>query len=246
MLIKSSIEEYPVELRKFYVEDINIRASDGSIILYVPKDRISDLAEKGYISKLQLENLAKKLSEKYSVKTEVVYTNSETLEQLRKGLEAKIKNEFNDFMDDVFLTFHSAKRVSVWISSNKLPEVSKEGVTTFITSILSPLNIIVSIINWVDSKHELPSLMELVVSTKKIQPAILDDYVRELKDKYESIEAKWVNRHLDKLIKKKLLSRDNNTKRYSLTGQGLTIIPNIKSRDNSDILRVLDLGRRKW
>lgn len=246
MLTKTSIVEYPAKLRKLCVEELNIRASDGSIILYVPKDRISDLATKGYVTKLQLENLVKKLSEKYSVKAEVVYTKSDSLENLRKGFEAQITSEFENIVDDVFLTFQSAKRLSIWISADSLSSENRILISKFISSILLPLEITVTEINWVDAVSELPSLMELVVATKKIQPATLDDYVLELKDKYQMLDAKWVNRHLDKLIKKKLISRDNQTKQYSLTGRGLTVIPNIKSRKNSDILRALDLGKRKW
>lgn len=246
MLTKSSIVEYPLELRKFCVEELNIRASDGSIILYVPKESTSDLAAKGYVTHVQLKNLAKKLSKKYSVKVEVVYTKSDSFENLRKGFEAQIKSEFQNIVGDVFVTFQSAKSLSVWISANNLPDEKKMLVSKFVSSILSPLEISVTEINWVDAVRELPSLMELIIATKKIQPAILDNYVSELRDKYQLIDVKWVNRHLDKLIKKKLISRDNQTKQYALTGKGLSAIPNIRSRKNSDILRALDLGKRKW
>ncbi|WP_214657216.1 hypothetical protein, partial [Vibrio anguillarum] len=63
---------------------------------------------------------------------------------------------------------------------------------------------------------------------------------------YEHVEGRWLNRQLDKLIKKEVVVREQETATYSLTFKGLNVLPSISSRINSDIVRALDLGRRKW
>jgi predicted transcriptional regulator len=84
--------------------------------------------------------------------------------------------------------------------------------------------------------------MEILIALKETQPISLEN----LNSKLRLTDPKWLNRQLDKLIKKSLLVRDNSSKQYALTGKGLGIIPNITNNSNSDIKRALSLGYRKW
>jgi hypothetical protein len=240
------ITEFSSIQRDYFISDIAIRASDGTIILYVLKDRVSEKVQKGYVSRTQLENLTKKLSQKYSAESEVVYIKSQNLEELGKGFEVLLKGRFQDEIDDVSLTFLTAQKVNVWLKATEANDIKRKQLRDFLVSILSPANIDIVAIQWVTSEDDIPSLMVLMLMAKKIQPANLDCYMAELSKSYFRLNKSWINKQLNKLIKKKLLIRDPETKQYALTGSGLMVIPNSLSRSSSDIVRALDLGRRKW
>jgi hypothetical protein len=63
---------------------------------------------------------------------------------------------------------------------------------------------------------------------------------------YPALRIDGLNKQLDKLIKKKFLIRERDTETYVMTALGLNLLPQIASRNSSDIVRALDLGRRKW
>lgn len=232
--------------RDYFVSDVIIRTSDGAIILYVPKDRVSEKIQKGFVSKTQLKNLAKKLAHKYSVESEIIYIKSAKLEEVSKGFETLLKAKFKDEIEDVSITFLTGQIANVWLTANEISNDKKKHIKEFLSSVFSPVNIDIASVQWISSEKELPSLVELLLTTKKIQPANLSCFRAELSKVYFQLDETWVNRQLDKLIKKKLIVRESETQEYALTGLGLMVIPNTLSRSNSDIVRALDLGRRKW
>lgn len=93
---------------------------------------------------------------------------------------------------------------------------------------------------------ELPSVIEILSKTKKLQPVKREHLYANLRENYSSLQEVWLNKQLDRLIKKRFLVREQETQTYALTAHGLNVLPQIAGRNNSDIVRALDLGRRKW
>lgn len=232
--------------REYFVSDINIRSSDGVIVLYVPNERVSEVVRTGFVSKRQLENLAIKLTEKYSVDVEFIYIEANKLEQLGQGVEILLKAKYGDLIEEIDFTFLTAFKVNAWIKTKNLDESQKKIIESYLVSIFFDSDVTDVDVQWVGEIDRLPSFIEILIMTKRLQPGLLNTYVSNLSDDYQNINEKWLNRQLDKLIKKDLIVRDSTTKEYSLTGKGLSVIPNILSRTNSDIARALALGRRKW
>lgn len=232
--------------REYFISDINIRSSDGVIVLYVPNERVSEVVRTGFVSKRQLENLATKLTEKYSVNVEFIYTEANKLEQFGQGVETLLKAKYGNLIEEIDITFLTASKVNAWIKNKNLDESQKKIIESYLISIFFDSDVTDVDVQWVGEIDRLPSFMEVLIMTKKLQPVLLSTYVSNFSADYQSINDKWLNRQLDKLIKKGLVIRDNTTKEYSLTGKGLGVIPNVLSRTNSDISRALDLGRRKW
>jgi hypothetical protein len=51
------------ELQKdYFISDVSIRTSDGTIVLYIPVERVSENAKSGFVSRRQLDNLCCKLN----------------------------------------------------------------------------------------------------------------------------------------------------------------------------------------
>lgn len=224
------------------ISEIAERSSDDSFILHIPIDRVSESAKEGYISRIQLEKLLKNLNEKFSHKFDFLHVESEKLNNLVKGIDLILKAEFGDFIEDINFTFLSAEKINLEIYIQNLDADTQSNLDKFIISVFETSNIQVANIEWIGEIEEYPSVMEILIALKETQPISLEN----LNSKLRLTDPKWLNRQLDKLIKKSLLVRDNSSKQYALTGKGLGIIPNITNNSNSDIKRALSLAYRKW
>ena len=224
------------------ISEIAERSSDDSFILHIPIDRVSESAKEGYISRIQLEKLLKNLNEKFSHKFDFLHVESEKLNNLVKGIDLILKAEFGDFIEDINFTFLSAEKINLEIYIQNLDADTQSNLDKFIISVFETSNIQVANIEWIGEIEEYPSVMEILIALKETQPISLEN----LNSKLRLTDPKWLNRQLDKLIKKSLLVRDNSSKQYALRGKGLGIIPNITNHSNSDIKRALSLGYRKW
>ena len=246
LLSKAILKELEDSQYKDYISEIAERPSDGSFILHIPIDRISEKVKDNHISKNQLETLLKNLTEKFSKNFESLNIESERLSNLVKGIDLILKAEFNEFVENTNFTFLSAERVNVEIFIHNLDEDTKLTISSYLISLFEKSNIKVANIEWIGDIEEYPSSMEILISLKEMQPISLEHFLDHLNSEFKSIDQKWLNRQLDRLIKKGLLVRDNISKQYALSGNGLGVIPNISNNSNSDIKRALSLGYRKW
>ncbi|UXI04690.1 hypothetical protein [Photobacterium sp. TY1-4] len=230
---------------EYFISDVIVRTSDGCVVLYVPKDKISERAQKGFVSLKQLDNLQRKLKQEYDVDSELILSDSDSLAKMSEGFETLLKTTFPDIIDGAQVYFLNSQKVSVTIKFSDAVEINKkETIETFLKTILTSAKIEVQSLQW--DEIELPSLIELLTVTKKLQPVKLKQVYDCLHEGYPSLQENWLNKQLDKLIKKRFLVREQATETYALTAHGLNVLPKIASRNNSDIVRALDLGRRKW
>ncbi|AFV84415.1 hypothetical protein [Alteromonas mediterranea] len=245
MLEHPPIPNFDKVRAEYCISDFITRSSDGILVLYVPKDKVSDKAQKGFVSLKQLENLQSKLKREFGTSTEIVLLDVDSLTKVSEGFVALLKSTFQDIITDAHISFLNAHRVSATIVLTEFVENSKkDAVEAFLTAILTPAHIELQAVQW--DEVELPSLIEILTTTKKYQPVKLDNLDNFLSKNYPALRIDWLNKQLDKLIKKKLLVRERNTETYAMTALGLNLLPNIVSRNSSDIVRALDLGRRKW
>lgn len=243
---KVLLEELKNVQDKYYISKIEERSYDNAIILYISIDHLSETVRSGAVSKLQLELLIRNLSTKYSTKLEILYIESHRLNDLAKGIELILKAQFNNFIKSINLTFLSSEKVTAEIFTQNLDQNNKLSIAAYLTSTFKSSNIEVENIEWLGDIDQYPSTMEILIALKKMQPISLEYFLENLNADFKTIDQKWLNRQLDKLIKKGLLIRDNISKQYALSWQGLSIIPNVSNISNSDIKRALSLGRRKW
>ncbi|HGV3500432.1 TPA: hypothetical protein ACNGY8_006185, partial [Klebsiella michiganensis] len=93
-------------------------------------------------------------------------------------------------------------------------------------------------------KNPEPTMMMILRTAKKCQPFDLPMLFNELDNGDYHVESlDWLNGKLDNLRKKGFLLR-NHDGSYRMTLAGLEIVPVSKSRQSSDIERVLYLARK--
>ncbi len=233
---------------EFFISDIVFRSSDGYLVVYVSKDRVSEKSKPGFISVQQLSNFQSKIRQKYDVSCEVVLIDSEDLDALGKGFEFLLKNTFPNFIQGVKITFLNSQNANIRIQIPDSNDVNKKNVENFLISILTTASIETMMLQWIEEKETLPTLIELLLEIKKLQPVTIKSIAISLSEDYQSLQEKqsWLNKQLDKLIKKHLIVREQVQATYCLTAQGLNVLPKVLNRNSSDIVRALDLGKRKW
>ena len=241
MLNTHLLEELNNIKDQYYIYKMETREYDNSVILHISIDRLSKRDKGNHVSKLQIENLVKNLSSKYENRIEVLYTESERLNNVLKGIELLLMANFSE-INKVNFTLLSAEEVSTEIYLDNLNEDKKDSIKKFIEPLFHNSQIEVVNIEWIGDIEEYPSSIEILIALKEVQPVSLEN----LNSKLNLRDIRWLNRQLDKFIKKDLLVRDKASEQYSLTGKGLGIIPSIPNYSNSDIKRALSLGYRKW
>lgn len=230
---------------QFFISDVVVRTSDGHVVLYVPKNKVRETAQKGFVSLKQLDNFQRKLKREYNLNTELILTDSDSLAKVGEGFETLLKTTFSGIVDEVQISFLYAQKANVTIKLSGFVENNqKETIKLFLDTVLTAAQIEVQSLQW--DEIELPSLIEILTITKRIQPVQLERMHAHLLEEYPSIKADWLNKQLDRLIKKRFLVWEQGTKTYITTAHGLNVLPKIVSRNNSDIGRALELGRIKW
>ncbi|MBF4438227.1 hypothetical protein ERJ77_27840, partial [Vibrio anguillarum] len=116
MLDKTEFPELEELLKSYFVSDVTIRSSDDCYVLYVPKDCVTDVARKGFVSKKQLSNLQERLNEQYNISSEVLLTDSDKLDKLKSTFETLLRVTFPEDIADCSFTFLTAQSVSVEIN----------------------------------------------------------------------------------------------------------------------------------
>ncbi|WKT72200.1 hypothetical protein [Acinetobacter variabilis] len=246
MLSNPTISELQKRQQEFYIADIRLRSSDGAVILYFDINHVSEQIKTNHISHIQINNLIKKLNQDGIEKVEVIYIQSDRLESLAKGFELILESQFSEFIENAELSFLSSEKVNVWLKMRVLDDNTKLTIESFLKNILNESNINYFDIHWIGEQEDFPSVMKILIDIKILQPISLENYFNYLLPNFDHITSRWLNRELDKLIKKGFITREAITASYSLTAKGLLIIPNVPSNSNSDIKRALSLGRRKW
>ena len=242
----SFLKSHPEIQREYFISDMNFREADNTLVLYVPIESVVEKVQSGFVSVKQLEAFQKKLTEKYSVQTQVIFTASDKFDDIAQATELLLKANFKDLLEEINFTFLSAEKVNVWIKITSIETEQQKTVESFINSTLSGSGFSVFDFHWVKDESKLPSAIDILLAIKLYQPLKLDKFIDYFSRKYSDVNSKWLNRQLDKLIKRKLVVRDKVSEAYSLTGVGLGVIPQRIGRGSFDIARALDLGRRKW
>ncbi|MEH6457060.1 MAG: hypothetical protein V7749_12090 [Cocleimonas sp.] len=246
LLKKENISEFPSELARIFASDLQIRSTDGSILLYIPKDKVAETGGKGFVSSRQIKNVSAKLEDKYGVLVHVIYLKSRKVESLESGLLQMLNQRFNGSVDQLYMSVSDSFEVNSWISVSNLTEPLKCEIYKVYSHLLSESSMKLKDVHWNDSEASLPSLPSILKATKNLQPATLQSVTRTLMEDYSDVSDVWLNKQFDKLIKKGFVIREHSFKSYSLTAAGLSLIPNAFNRNGSDITRALALGKRKW
>jgi len=235
------------ELRKdYFISDVNIRSSDGTLVIYISVERVSENARAGFVSRRQLDNLSWKLAEKYLIPVSIQITPSSKFEKIGQAAELLLKAKFSEIVEEANFSFWSSEKVNAWIKLSVQTTDSISEIETYLKLILGESGFQFLSCQWVSENSSLPTPINILIILKRLQPINIEGFIGNLITDYRDINAKWLNRQLDKMLKKQLIIRDKVTGNYALTGLGLGLIPSRRSKHSSDVARALELGKRKW
>ncbi|WP_445428014.1 hypothetical protein [Alishewanella sp. HL-SH05] len=246
MLDIADIAELPELQKDYFISDVNIRTSDGAIVLYMSIEHVSENTKPGFVSRRQLDNLSSRLAEKYLVPTAVIMAPSPKLEKIGQAAELLLKAKFDEIVEEANFSFLSSEKVNAWIKLTRITADSTAELESYLQSILNESGVQFLSCQWVGENSTLPTPINILIVLKRLQPLNIEGFIGYFITNYRDINAKWLNRQLDKMLKKQLIIRDKVTGNYALTGSGLGLIPSVRSKYNSDVARALELGKRKW
>lgn len=231
--------------KNYYIHDVRIRVNDNVLLLYVLREKVGIKVAPGVTSERQLHNIQKKLAKEYDVNVEIIYVNSESHELLESACLEILNQRFNKIISALYISFINNSVVDIWLASEELTKELKEDIANSINQILKEANLELKNIQWINSIFELPSLLYILKTVKIFQPITLEELLIKITVDFQNISDKWLNGMLDKLRKKKLLSREK-VGSYQLTELGLSALPSLASSNSLDIQRALALGGKKW
>ena len=242
------------ELDRYYVQNIEVSPSEDALYLCIPVDRISTKAGHGLVSEKQLELLTGRLAHKFSVDIKVKKLIPDTLNQIARKSWQMVELMLEDQLSSMEINFVNSLEANVWIYAEIPADQKKCLIENVIASALSEVGVNEIEYRWVEVEVEeekaesesKPSPIMLMTLVKIIQPAGIEKYVSWYKGQGVNVSPGWVNRQLDKLIKRGLVVREPKVGLYSLTAKGMSHLPRQVTRNSHDVRRALELGRRKW
>ncbi|AQL21996.1 hypothetical protein BBD64_17190 [Klebsiella variicola] len=216
-----------------------------TILLDIPINRLSPAAKNGFITKRQVSNITKKIESELSVKVLVSYSTSQSKLDIEAGLKALAKANFKGKkIIDLDVSFEDVKNASVYIFSMNMSDEDKEKWGLLAGDYFSSLNIKLNALMYEQKNNPEPTLMIMLRTMKILYPCDLPTMKKALEDKEYHIESSdWLNKKLDSLRKKNLIIRDREGT-YRMTYLGLELVPVTRSKQSSDVDRILYLAKK--
>lgn len=244
MVKKEEILTYLAEGKRSYVADVHMRASDGTILLYVPSELIADKVGPGKTSLRQLNNLAAIISDKFSSKVVVVQMESESHRELELSLRRLLNERFEGRIQSLYVSSTGDGVADCWVELDALPGELESELAQYLQELLNMLELDIGELFWLSAPSTMPSVLALLRYVKEHQPISARDLVGKFEPESRVTEQKIA--HVMDSLRRKGLVLWQRPGLYSLTVEGLAAVPRGLSRSSSDIARALALGRRKW
>lgn len=229
-----------------YVVPRILNPTSPVLILEVPRDRVSDTSSKDRTSRRQLAFVSKSLEKKHSKRVIVTLRDSQALDDIAVSLRAVLRHEFPDLVSDVHVSFVTDKAAVVWVESKVAVDQKAVGrIRSKAAAELAEFELICQAFEVVLPHLPEPSTTAILRAVKVHAPASLAVLNQDLLRRgFICPSEKWLSYKLDVARKRGLLLRDQDG-RFTLTADGLAVVPWSRTASSSDVDRMLSLARRK-
>ncbi|BEB20159.1 TPA: hypothetical protein ACGAAP_000189 [Escherichia coli] len=216
-----------------------------TILLIIPINKIVPLSASNSITKRQISLLVKRITEKLNVRVLISYSPFSDKDNIEAALVALARSNFKKGkISDLNLSFFDSQNAVLYVFCKNLTLSEREKWESLVVGILNGFNIKVTSFVYEAKNNPEPTMMVILRAAKKCQPFDLPRLFSQLDNGDYHIESlDWLNGKLDNLRKKGFLLRSHDGT-YRMTLSGLEIVPVTKSRQSSDIERVLYLARK--
>lgn len=229
-----------------YVSSVRLVEDAGTVILEVPRSRLSDTAGKGMTSRRQLAQLRSAITRRFELRVVITFQAEELLADVEAGLRALLERNLPGKFSNLAVSFPTSNSADVWGFMNENgTNTEVESVRALIEQYLkeakfSSINVQVS-----GAAKPQPSLVAILRSVKTHAPAELSQLLADLDVRgFGCPSDRWLSAKLDAARKSGLVIRSQPGK-YTLSLEGLSAVPVSTRKTSSDIDRVLALARRK-
>ena len=245
MLSQTAIEQFIAERRATYVSAVRLNEFAGTLLLEVPVEKVRAKAGGGFTSRRQIVYLSKSLEKAFEIRVVTIFREARQDTDIEGLLLSVLKGKFPGMVASVVLSYLVTKRVYVWVETARVLDGDVTSrVEASVWEFLSALNIGCDGVEILGSALPEPSVAAILRSIKRLAPVDIASLQADLLRRGFSINTeKWLAGKLDVARKHGLLIR-NPAGGYILTARGIEGVPSSRSRQSSDIERVLWLARR--
>lgn len=235
------LREYIRFKKHTFVDKVDYRSHDDTVVLYIPKDKVGSVAKNGMTSRRQIKFLEKQIKAKFGREVSTIFIQSEEDKSLESGLLSILKFRFNTDIESLHLW-----RNEEGICLDVTVCTTEESLINEIEDLLKKIirNNLVSI-HWITSKFRKPSLSSLLRVIKLNQPISITKIMKILEKKY-TVSELWLRSRLDQARKKGFIRWVKENGCYELTTKGLEAVPAGARRSSSDVDRALAMRKKKW
>lgn len=229
-----------------FISDIVPSEKEGLYVFFIPMSRISkNSSTTRTATKTKIGRVISQIKERFGVEIQPVYVG-DVSSGLEAGIRAAIELNFPGLICDCLVALQDSHHADVWL----VPSTDDTRMPGTIEGIVAD-NLRVARVNlrrfhWGRTSTREPSDVVLLTQMKIHAPVaaeVLHEVLVSLNFRVPS--SKWLDASLDRLRKAGFIRR-LPTARYVLTLDGLTVVPHGRSRESSDIKRILALRSRKW
>ncbi|MBW8077859.1 MAG: hypothetical protein GJU76_07255 [Gallionella sp.] len=219
---------------------------EGSLVLFIPLSRVSKSTSTARTAtKTKISRIISQIKDLFDVKIEPVYVG-DISNALEAGLRAAIILNFPDFISDCFVALRNNHAADVWLMPANDDTSRPAAVDRVVVDSLRAAGVSLRRLYWGGEGREEPSSMAILTQIKINAPIDVEALRQILRaSDFRVPDSKWLNVSLDSLRKTGLIKR-LSTARYVLTPAGLSLVPHGRSRESSDVKRILALRTKKW
>lgn len=218
------------------------------MLLEILRDRVRSTSGEGFTSKRQLTFLSRAIEKTFDVRVKIAFRDSQTQDDIVAGLRAVLFRQYPDIVINVFASFPTQETALVWIEENGSPDQTRSAeFDAHVREYLRSVGVECDQLEVFGPALPEPSTVAILRSVKLLAPADLSGILLNLQGRgFGCPSNKWLKARLDSARKRGLVLW-NREGTYSLTAQGIDLVPRSRTRSSSDIERILFLAkRRKW
>lgn len=229
-----------------FVSSARYISANNTLILDIDAESIGDTVGPNRTSRRQISFLSSAIKKRFQVRVIVSLRAGKILTDLESGLKAVLQRRYPNNYSGLVASFPSTNRAAVWISLEALVDSeTDQSIRRTVLEFLDHAGIHSVDIEIASPSLPAPSTVAILRSLKRLAPVDLNTLMKDLADRrLPCPSAKWLSQKLDGARKRGLVVYMTDH-RYTLTVDGLGLVPTSKSRSSSDIDRVLALARRK-
>lgn len=195
-------------------------------------------------SNMMLKKIQKEISETNTSTNIRFILNHESEDSLEVGLRATLLHAFPNYVRNVFLSSDPVGIVAWIVPKSEEAKYSRDEIKRRCEVYFDNASIKFSDAKFTVDEN-LPSRTAILAELRIAAPAMSENLIERLVEKgFQAPPQSYVSRHLDALRKASLVVRRSDGS-FSLTAKALKILGTHKRRNSPDIVRLLDLARRK-